>query len=164
MIRISWPYYPGGTKIKFNRSIDGAAKRNIWWCADEIIPINILLHTYIITCIRFTMKLFLRMIDRHYFHPIYLAIPDCGSLKYHSRNSSVTYPLWSVITQITKFMGPTWGPTGSCRPQMDPMLAPWTLLSGYTSRTWDMLHGVGGVYILNIFVLTTSMLYPIIIA
>ena len=28
-------------------------------------------------------------------------------------------------------MGPTWGPPGSCRPQMGPMLAPWTLLSGY---------------------------------
>ena len=25
-------------------------------------------------------------------------------------------------------MGPTWGPPGTCRPQMDPMLAPWTLL------------------------------------
>ena len=27
-------------------------------------------------------------------------------------------------------MGPTWGPSGSCRPQMGPMLAPWTLPSG----------------------------------
>ena len=26
-------------------------------------------------------------------------------------------------------MGPTWGPPGSCRPQMGPILAPWTLLS-----------------------------------
>ena len=34
-------------------------------------------------------------------------------------------------TQIAKFMGPTWGPPGSCRPQMGPMLAPWTLLSGH---------------------------------
>ena len=33
-------------------------------------------------------------------------------------------------TQIAKFMGPTWGPPGFCRPQMGPMLAPWTLLSG----------------------------------
>ena len=33
-------------------------------------------------------------------------------------------------TQIAKFMGPTWGPSGSCWPQMGPMLAPWTLLSG----------------------------------
>ena len=30
----------------------------------------------------------------------------------------------------TKFMEATWGPPGSCRPQMGPMLAPWTLLSG----------------------------------
>ena len=35
-------------------------------------------------------------------------------------------------SQITKFMGPTWGPPGSCRPQMGPMLAPGTLLSGYS--------------------------------
>ena len=33
-------------------------------------------------------------------------------------------------TQIAMFMGPTWGPSGSCRPQLGPMLAPWTLLSG----------------------------------
>ena len=34
--------------------------------------------------------------------------------------------LWS---QVAKFMGPTWGPPGSCRPQVGPMLTPWTLLS-----------------------------------
>ena len=28
-----------------------------------------------------------------------------------------------IITQIAKFMGPTWGPPGSYRPQMGPMLA-----------------------------------------
>ena len=28
-------------------------------------------------------------------------------------------------------MEPTWGPPGSCRPQMAPMLSPWTLLSGW---------------------------------
>ena len=33
-------------------------------------------------------------------------------------------------SQIAKFMWPTWGPPGSCRPQMGPMLVPWTLLSG----------------------------------
>ena len=30
----------------------------------------------------------------------------------------------------SKFMGPTWDPPGSCRLQMGPMLAPWTLHSG----------------------------------
>ena len=36
----------------------------------------------------------------------------------------------TMATQIARFMGATWGPHGSCRPQMGPMLAPWTLLSG----------------------------------
>ena len=34
-------------------------------------------------------------------------------------------------TQIARFMGPTWGPTGDDRTQVGPMLAPWTLLSRY---------------------------------
>ena len=38
----------------------------------------------------------------------------------------------SIHTQIARFMGPTWGPPGSCRPQMGPTLAPLALLSGYT--------------------------------
>ena len=39
-------------------------------------------------------------------------------------------------TQIARFMGPTWGPPGYCRPQMGPMMAPWTLLSGYFLKKW----------------------------
>ena len=35
-----------------------------------------------------------------------------------------------LITQISKFMGPTWGRHGADRTQAAPMLAPWTLLSG----------------------------------
>ena len=35
-----------------------------------------------------------------------------------------------LTTQIAKFMWPKWDPPGCCRPQMGPMLAPWTLLSG----------------------------------
>ena len=34
-------------------------------------------------------------------------------------------------TLIVRFMGPTWGPPGDDRTQVGPMLAPWTLLSGY---------------------------------
>ena len=34
---------------------------------------------------------------------------------------------------ITRFMGPTWDPSGADRTQVGPMLAPWTLLSGTTS-------------------------------
>ena len=54
-----------------------------------------------------------------------------------NRNMIVDYHLetfdhWIRLTQIAKFMGPTWGPPGSCRPQVGPMLAPWILLSGGT--------------------------------
>ena len=38
-----------------------------------------------------------------------------------------------IHTQIAKFLESTWGPPGSCRPQMGPMLAPLILLSGYVS-------------------------------
>ena len=41
-----------------------------------------------------------------------------------------------VTSQIPRFVGPTWGPPGSCRPQMGPMLAPWTLLSGIPSMRY----------------------------
>ena len=36
---------------------------------------------------------------------------------------------------MAKSMGPTWGPPGSCRPQMSSLMAPWTLLSGYRFTT-----------------------------
>ena len=53
--------------------------------------------------------------------------------------SELLHPQFSCIvtvtSQIAKFMGPTWGPPGSCRPQMGPMLAPWTLLSGMILHT-----------------------------
>ena len=42
--------------------------------------------------------------------------------------------LTDAATQIAKSMGPTWGPPGSCWPQMGSMLAPWTLLSGKVWR------------------------------
>ena len=47
-------------------------------------------------------------------------------------------PIWP---QITKFMGPTWGPPGSCRPQLGPMLAPWTLLPGTFRPQMLLYHG-----------------------
>ena len=40
-----------------------------------------------------------------------------------------------AITQIDRFMGPTWVPSGADRTQMGPMLAPWTFLSGKRSPT-----------------------------
>ena len=53
--------------------------------------------------------------------------------------SLALYRLW-LPPQIAKFMGPTWGPPGSCRPQMGPMLASWTLLSGSVSVSRYQSH------------------------
>ena len=39
------------------------------------------------------------------------------------------------------FIGPTWGPPGSCRHQMGPMLAQWILLSGIRSLS-SQVHGI----------------------
>ena len=55
-------------------------------------------------------------------------------------------------TQIAKFIGPTRGPPGSCRPQMDPMLAPWTLLSVYLHYSWITQHIKDWVWVRSIFV------------
>ena len=37
----------------------------------------------------------------------------------------------AIISLIARFMGPTWGSPGADRTQVGPMLALWTLLSGY---------------------------------
>ena len=39
-----------------------------------------------------------------------------------------------IHPQIARFMGPTCGPPGPCRPQMGPMLAPWNFQSGSCKR------------------------------
>ena len=43
-----------------------------------------------------------------------------------------------VHTLIARFMGPTWCPSGADRTQVGPMLAKWTLLSGY-NWSWPCL-------------------------
>ena len=52
-----------------------------------------------------------------------------------------------LASQIAKFMGPTWGPSGSYRPQMDPVLAPWTLL--YRHITWEAYLFQGYIFFFN---------------
>ena len=49
-------------------------------------------------------------------------------------------------TQIAKFMGPTWGPPGSSRPQMGPTLLPGTLLSGYIFYAARPITWQSGLY------------------
>ena len=40
----------------------------------------------------------------------------------------------------SKVHGAKWGSPGSCWPQMGPILAPWTLLSGYCLQRMDCVH------------------------
>ena len=63
------------------------------------------------------------------------SLATCGGLQYNSH----PYNEECMLPHRVKFMGPKWGPPGSCRPQMDLMLAPWTLLPGTTLCT---LHKV----------------------
>ena len=74
----------------------------------------------------------------------------------HKKQDTVwnLYKYWGVLyrwlsfpTQIAKFMGPWWGPPGSCRPQMGPILAPWTLLSGYYHRCGIVLQRLQHLFI-----------------
>ena len=71
-----------------------------------------------------------------YFYCIMICLCGTDCVVVTGEGLSSTLSLYWVIreniSQIAKFIGPTWGPSGSCRPQMGPMLAPWTLLSGFT--------------------------------
>ena len=53
----------------------------------------------------------------------------CGCGDIHAPILEPLRPIQET-SQIAKFLVPTWGQSGSCRPVMCPMMAPWTLLSG----------------------------------
>ena len=73
-------------------------------------------------------------------------MPSCGPVLLTHNASTVRYDMPVVILRhdglmtwthfrmelnlIAMIMGPTWGPSGTDRTQVGPMLAPWTLLSG----------------------------------
>ena len=56
-----------------------------------------------------------------------------ATLGYHIRLCT------SLITLIARFMGPSWGPSGADRTQVGPMLAPRTLLYGYSCRLYILM-------------------------
>ena len=52
-------------------------------------------------------------------------------------------PVITMVSQRARFMRLTWGSSGSWRPQMGPMLAPWTLLSGVCRPVCNIMgHGL----------------------
>ena len=63
--------------------------------------------------------------------------------------------LYEKAPQIARFMGPKWGPHGSYRPQMGPMLAPQTLLSG-TMPVLDTMIMISSALDLNGFSIVMS--------
>ena len=72
------------------------------------------------------------------------------------------------LSQTAKFMGPTGGPPGSCRPQVGPMLDPWTLLSGavfplLTQWGYCSLAISHQYYTRYLFCYILSMLYHILV-
>ena len=45
-----------------------------------------------------------------------------------------------ISSLSAEYVPSSWGPSGSCRPQVGPMLAPWTLLSGYPCLSSCFIH------------------------
>ena len=58
-----------------------------------------------------------------------LTITDVINLL-NGRVSEIPLGDWGISSPDSKFMGTAWGPPEFGWPQMGPMLAPWTLLSG----------------------------------
>ena len=92
------------------------------------------------------------------FHLSYLiTISHCDVTKVNRWHHNST-TVFILKTQIAEFMGPTWGPPGSFRPQMGPMLAPWILLSGNqsgaTGLQWQDFHSLWDI---QMFSLQTSI-------
>ena len=68
------------------------------------------------------------------FRPQYIENSSsmCGKYNVYEK-----YRLWTTL--IARFMGPTWGPSGSCRPHVGPMnLAIWEVINVYMMTSW---HG-----------------------
>ena len=74
-------------------------------------------------------------------HQHYVAITRHHTVKTNALEKHIVVLIWKIIfflisSLITKLMGPTWGPTRADRTQVGPMLAPWTLLSGFIFKTY----------------------------
>ena len=63
-----------------------------------------------------------------------LTVANCNCFPQASQEIIIVEYWLSLPTLRAKFLGHTWGPPESGRPQMGPMLASWTLLPG--QLTW----------------------------
>ena len=88
---------------------------SIWWCQHD----NDRYGTWNTTVKWYAFQFWIR------FQPLYIHI---------SWNIMLLKWLINIclcLRGITKFIWQTWGRPGSCWPQVDPTLAPWTMLSGH---------------------------------
>ena len=85
--------------------------------------------------IYFTSKRYTMLTRMHACHgkP---AIWDIGVNSKHCMLSCEFPGRENIPIQIAKFMGPTWGPPGSCRTQMGPMLAQYLAIRDTNQVTW----------------------------
>ena len=90
-----------------------------WWCDLSYWHCDVYHSLFILTC---------RIL---WLHDLYWGRHEqilCGALHLLSAHLQFT-----KSTQIANFMGPRWGPPRSCRPEMGPVLAPWTCYQGSNS-------------------------------
>ena len=115
--KISWEF----TYLTFYSNLTGVKELNPDWNLYRSLLQKTLRSSPLISeWKRAITKIILRENHRIYIYILYIYI--------YIYIHTFTYGL--VISPDSKVHGPTWGPPGSCRPQMGPMLAPWTLLSG----------------------------------
>ena len=83
---------------------------------------------------RFRFVFFLIFVQKYRNSTVYMlcaSAPWFITIKTNDWVHAKTLSRKSRHTLITRFMGPTWGPSGADMTQAGPMLAPWSLLSGY---------------------------------
>ena len=78
------------------------------------------------------------------YHITRISHQQGNDIKNIFKGSRMAITYWNATKRtslIARFMGPTWCPPGSCRPQMGPILVPCTLLSGIHT-TWTNLQHI----------------------
>ena len=77
------------------------------------------------TTVTFTIEIHIRGKN------LYIETGPCSLNTHPTLLTLYSYIYMFVVRNTSKIMGSTWGPPGSCRPRVGPMLAPWILLSVY---------------------------------
>ena len=128
------------TCLTGNASREGEGRKMNQWLCMYIILTFTYTFTFTITYLYIYIYIYIYIyMDIHLSTYLYIHIHICVCSWDRGRihclqilHQQSAQPRWkhSLYSQIAKFMGPICGPPVSSRPQMGPMLAPWTMLSG----------------------------------